>query len=151
MKLTSSRTMTLLVLLNLVSSTLITVTSYFAPFLLISGLGVVTYQLYLHPLAEFPGPKLAALTSLYDRQTLCPKIPVVTILPRYEDYFQWSHEGTFPLVLERLHAQYGDLDSAEPAYTSVNLCQAILFESALTRSMWLTQTVMIRFSILTQK
>lgn len=67
--------------------------TYLSSLFLSGVLGWAVYQVYLHPLAKFPGPKLAALTSLY------------------EDYFQWSHEGTFPLVLERLHARYGNFVS----------------------------------------
>lgn len=49
------------------------------------------YRLYLSPLAGFPGPKLAALTSWYEF---------------YYDYFK---RGRFTWVLKDLHKQYGQL------------------------------------------
>lgn len=47
------------------------------------------YRLYLSPLAKFPGPKLAALTSWYEF---------------YYDYFE---RGRFTWKIKELHAQYG--------------------------------------------
>lgn len=49
----------------------------------------VVYNLYFHPLAKFPGPKLAAASHLYE--------------------FYWSvvRDGQFIWVLERLHKEYG--------------------------------------------
>lgn len=46
------------------------------------------YRLYLHPLAKFPGPKLAAATFLYE--------------------FHFNRQGTFIWQLEKLHEQYGE-------------------------------------------
>src|ERR1700755_845256 len=51
------------------------------------GLGI--YRLYLHPLAKFPGPKLAAL-SRWD-----------------EFYYEVIRKGNFTLHLPALHRKYG--------------------------------------------
>lgn len=47
------------------------------------------YRLYFHPLSNFPGPKLAAISSAY------------------EFYFNVIKRGTFIWELERLHEIYG--------------------------------------------
>jgi hypothetical protein len=51
--------------------------------------GTIVYRLFLHPLAGFPGPKLAAVTHLY------------------EFYFNLVQDGMFIWEVERMHAQYG--------------------------------------------
>ena len=50
----------------------------------------VFYNLFFHPLARFPGPKLAAATHLYE--------------------FYWSviRDGEFIWEIERLHKKYGE-------------------------------------------
>lgn len=50
----------------------------------------VVYNLYFHPLAKFPGPKLAAASHLYE--------------------FYWSivRDGEFIWALERMHKKYGE-------------------------------------------
>jgi hypothetical protein len=77
-------------------------------YLLIGGI----YRLYFHPLAKFPGPKLAALTSWY------------------EFYHDIVHRGCFIWKLQELHNRYGislSCTSQEPArarrlqYTSTKL------------------------------
>lgn len=49
----------------------------------------VIYNLYFHPLAKFPGPKLAAASHLYE--------------------FYWSviRDGEFIWAIEKLHKEYG--------------------------------------------
>ncbi len=54
-------------------------------YLLIGGV----YRLYFHPLAKFPGPKLAALTGWY------------------EFYHDIIHRGMFIWKLQELHDLYG--------------------------------------------
>jgi len=49
----------------------------------------VFYRLLLSPLAKFPGPKLAAVTGLY------------------EFYFNFFKNGKFVFEIERLHNIYG--------------------------------------------
>jgi hypothetical protein len=51
--------------------------------------GVAIYRLFLHPLAKFPGPKLAALTTWY------------------EGYYDVIKKGRFTFHLETLHKRYG--------------------------------------------
>lgn len=47
------------------------------------------YNLYLHPLSRFPGPKLAAIGSLY------------------EFYYDVVKDGTYIWEMERMHREYG--------------------------------------------
>ena len=52
---------------------------------------VAVYNLYFHPLAKFPGPKLAAATGWY------------------EFYHDIVHRGMFIWKLDELHKKYGTL------------------------------------------
>jgi hypothetical protein len=67
------------------------------PILLASGiivyaLGLIVYRLYLHPLAKFPGPRIAAVTSFY------------------EGYFEIVQKGQYSKHISKLHDQYGMLE-----------------------------------------
>lgn len=53
---------------------------------------VAFYRLYLHPLAKFPGPKLAAVTRLY------------------EAWYDVVLDGQYTFRIEDMHRQYGTLD-----------------------------------------
>ena len=55
---------------------------------------VLIYRLFFHPLAQFPGPRLAAVTWLY------------------EFYFDIWQPGVYVWEIERLHKIYG-IPSAE--------------------------------------
>jgi hypothetical protein len=50
---------------------------------------VAIYRLYLHPLAGFPGPKLAALTKWY------------------EFYYEAILRGQFTFHIQEMHKKYG--------------------------------------------
>lgn len=52
-------------------------------------LSLALYRLLLHPLARFPGPKLAALTRYY------------------EGYWDVYHNGQYTFKIAELHKQYG--------------------------------------------
>jgi hypothetical protein len=58
---------------------------------LIWAVSVAVYQIYFHPLAKFPGPKLAALSTWYEG---------------YYDVIK--SKGRFTWELARLHEQYGE-------------------------------------------
>lgn len=51
--------------------------------------GLAIYRLYHHPLAQFPGPKLAALSYWY------------------EFYFDGVLQGKYVFEVERMHQKYG--------------------------------------------
>lgn len=53
------------------------------------GLVMVVYRLRIHPLSKFPGPRLAALTGLY------------------EIYFAAWGSSSFEDEIERMHREYG--------------------------------------------
>lgn len=57
--------------------------------LFVHRMGVIIYRLYLHPLAKFPGPKIAAATHLYEIGW---------------DYFG---RGAYLWEIERMHRKYG--------------------------------------------
>lgn len=67
--------------------------SILVPFLgvisLVVGLLTVIYRLYAHPLAEFPGPRLAVATFLY------------------EFYYDVVKGGMYIWEIERMHEKYG--------------------------------------------
>lgn len=77
--------MALITVLDLVMSSAI--------FVVASLITVVVYRLYFSPLAEFPGPRLAALTLWY------------------EFYYDVVKRGRYTWKIMEMHAQYGELDA----------------------------------------
>ena len=59
-------------------------------------IGLIVYRLYFHPLAKFPGPKLAALTFWY------------------EYYYDVHQKGRFTWQIKALHEQYGPVIRINP-------------------------------------
>lgn len=64
-------------------------TAGFGALALLYALSLATYRLALSPLAGFPGPKLAAMTDLY------------------EFYFDFFRNGTYIFEIEKMHRNYG--------------------------------------------
>ncbi|PSN72472.1 cytochrome P450 [Corynespora cassiicola Philippines] len=58
--------------------------------------GLTLYRLYLHPLAKFPGPRLAAVTSWY------------------EAYYEIIQNGQYSKKITQLHDQYGPIIRVTP-------------------------------------
>jgi hypothetical protein len=58
--------------------------------LILYSLGLLIYRLFLHPLARFPGPKIAAVTSFY------------------EGWFEIVRKGQYSKEISRLHDVYGE-------------------------------------------
>ncbi|KAJ9151284.1 Trichodiene oxygenase [Pleurostoma richardsiae] len=74
--------------------TIIGVVAYFT--------GLVMYRLYFHPLAKFPGPKLAAASFLY------------------EFYYDAILPGRYTWHLKDLHAKYGPIIRSNPNEIHIN-------------------------------
>lgn len=58
--------------------------------------GLAIYRLYLSPLAKFPGPKLAALSTAYEG---------------FYDCLKDDRGGRYFEEIDRMHDEYGWLDS----------------------------------------
>lgn len=79
------------------------------------------YRLFFHPLARFPGPRLAAITRWY------------------EMYYDVVHNGQYTFKIKEMHRQYGISISLPPMlpvlhsnYEPYCMMQVLLCESALT-------------------
>ncbi|KAL5041487.1 hypothetical protein BDW71DRAFT_217824 [Aspergillus fruticulosus] len=65
-------------------------------------LGLVIYRLWLSPLANFPGPKLAAATLWYET---------------YYDVFRWGH---YTFEIAEMHKKYGPIVRISPHELHIN-------------------------------
>lgn len=78
--------------------------SMYACFLLGSVLAyvlvMIVYRLHIHALSKFPGPRLAAVTGLY------------------EIYFAAWGAGSFQDEIQRMHDEYGELPPSRSAVRS---------------------------------
>ena len=75
--------------LYLPASSISRMTAVFGALALFYAVSLSTYRLVFSPLAGFPGPKLAAMTGLY------------------EFYFDFFRNGTYIFEIEKMHQRYG--------------------------------------------
>lgn len=99
--------------------------SYAIVVLVVYVLCLYLYRLFLHPLAEFPGPKLAAISNWY------------------EFYWDVVQQGKFTEHIQTLHKQYGKMLTllyTFPGQTDHVRLQARSFESPPRSSILTTQS-----------
>jgi hypothetical protein len=65
------------------------------------------YRLYLHPLAGYPGPKLAAISNWY------------------EFYYDVIQHGKFTAHIQELHEEYGMYHFILSAFFPINVCNCV--------------------------
>ncbi|KAL2406813.1 Cytochrome P450 monooxygenase sdnE [Exophiala dermatitidis] len=82
--------------------------------LLVHVIWVAIYRLYLSPIAHFPGPNLAALTT------------------GYEFYYNVVQEGRFSFHVRELHRKYGPIIRISP--TELHIMDPEFFETLYARS-----------------
>ncbi len=70
------------------------------------------YNLYLHPLSKFPGPKLAAIG------------------PLYEFYYDVVKDGTFIWEVEKMHRNYGKEPNSHHPNISKETTELVFFPQA---------------------
>lgn len=63
-------------------------------------IGVIAYRLYFHPLAKFPGPKIAAATFIY------------------EFYWDFAGHGAYLFKTEDMHERYGGFTNSKPVQSA---------------------------------
>ncbi|KAI1743354.1 putative cytochrome P450 [Xylaria scruposa] len=80
----------------------------------ICTLGLVLYRIYLHPLAKFPGPKLAAATGWYET---------------YIDLFQ-RPQGNFMEEISKMHQEYGPIVRINPH--EIHICDSTWLDTLYT-------------------
>jgi hypothetical protein len=88
---------------------------------------LVCYRLTFHPLARFPGPRLAGASYWY------------------EYYYDVSKKGKFIWKIMELHQQYGLYRSSKPSGRKFTRHQGRLFESTQTSSISTTQISTMRY------
>lgn len=67
---------------------------------------VVTYRLFFHPLSKVPGPKLAAISRIYDF------------------YYDCILGGKFVFKIEELHKEYGKVNHHPVFVSSHRFCRS---------------------------
>ncbi|KAF2014472.1 cytochrome P450 [Aaosphaeria arxii CBS 175.79] len=78
------------------------------------NLGLIFHRLFLHPLAKFPGPKLAAVTSLY------------------EAYYEILLKGQYSRKISQLHDKYGPIIRVTP--NEIHIRDSRFFETFYTKT-----------------